>query len=89
VASEKIFDVTIPEGVDPERGFKLAREKAGGVGITLEGDTENGTFSGTAEGVYRREGDRLRFEVTKKPFFVTWTMIESGLKKMFGDVTTA
>jgi len=89
MATEKTFEVTIPPDVDPEQGFAMAREKAGGVGITLDGDTENGTFSGAAEGVYRRRGDRLRFEVHKKPFFVSWGMVESGLKKVFGEVTTS
>ena len=89
MASEKTFEVTIPADVDPEAGFRLARDKAGEVGITLAGDTETGTFSGTAEGTYTRDGDRLRFEVNKKPFFVSWGMVESGLKKVFGDVTTA
>ena len=34
-------------------------------------------------------GDRLVFEVKKKPFFVTWSMVESGLRKVFGDVTVS
>ena len=89
MATEKTFEVTIPPDVDPAEGFAMAREKAGGVGIALEGTSEQGTFSGTAEGTYRREGDRLRFEVRKKPFFVSWGMVESGLKKVFGEVTTS
>lgn len=84
----KIFEVTIPGDIDPEEGFAEAREKAGGVGITLDGDTEQGTFNGAAAGTYKREGDRVRFEVSKKPFFVTWSMIESGLRKVFGDVAS-
>ena len=88
MATEKIFEVTYPDTGDAEGGFELVRTKAGGVGITLEGDDQQGTFSGTAEGTYRREGDRLRFEVQKKPFFVSWSMIESGMRRIFGDVTT-
>jgi len=84
LTTPKVFEVTVPDGTDPAAGFTLARQKAGGVGITLTGDTERGTFSGTAAGTYRRDGAKLTFEVTEKPFFVTWKMIESGLNKVFG-----
>jgi len=84
LATPKVFEVTVPDGTDPAAGFELARKKAGGVGITLTGDTESGTFTGTAAGTYKRDGSKLTFEVTEKPFFVSWNMIESGLNKVFG-----
>ncbi len=89
MTTPKVFEMTVPDGTDPEAGFELARKKAGGVGITLEGDTEAGTFSGAAAGTYKRDDAKLVFEVTEKPFFVSWGMIESGLKKMFGDVSVS
>ena len=89
MATEKIFEVTMPADAEPEKGFELIRKKANGVGITLDGDSDHGTFSGTAEGAYQRDGDRLRFEVQKKPFFVSWSMVENGMRKIFGEVTVS
>ena len=78
--AKRTYEVPIPEGVEPEEGLAEAREKASGVGITIKGDTESGSFSGAASGSYERHGDVLRFHVT-------WGMIEKGLAKVFGDVT--
>ncbi|MDJ0521204.1 MAG: hypothetical protein QNJ90_03940 [Planctomycetota bacterium] len=86
MAQVKTYEVLIPAGMDHEDGLVEAKEKASGVGITLDGDTDKGTFSGTAAGTYRREGDRLHFQITKKPFFISWGMIESQLRKVFDDV---
>ncbi|MDJ0974688.1 MAG: hypothetical protein QNJ98_09540 [Planctomycetota bacterium] len=85
--AKRTYEVPIPQGVEPEEGLAEARDKASGVGITIKGDTESGSFSGAASGSYERHGDVLRFQVDKKPFIVTWGMIEKGLAKVFGDVT--
>ena len=83
----RAFLVEIPADVDPAEGLEQARAKAKGVGITITGDTDRGTFSGAASGTYQRQDRSLRFEVEKKPFVVTWGMIERGLEKVFGRVT--
>ena len=59
-------------------------------GVELDGAVAfggAGTFSGAASGTYQRQDRSLRFEVEKKPFVVTWGMIERGLEKVFGRVT--
>ena len=89
MASPRVYEVTVPEGISVEEGFAEAQKEAKKVGITIHGDTEGGSFSGTASGSYKRDGDHLRFEVEKKPFFVSWKMVESGLRKVFGDFKTA
>ena len=85
--AKRTYEVPIPPDVDPEEGLAEAREKARGVGITITGDTESGTFTGSAKGTYERHGDVLQFRVDKKPMIVTWGMVEKGLKKVFGSVT--
>lgn len=85
--AKRTYEVPIPQGVEPEAGLAEAREKARGVGITLTGDSESGSFSGAAQGSYERLGSALRFRIDKKPMIVSWGMIEKGLQKVFGDVT--
>jgi len=87
VAETKVFEVEVPAGTSVEDGLSLAREKARGVGIALEGDATGGTFTGAAEGRYQVDGRRLRLTVSRKPTFVPWAFVESGLRKVFGSVT--
>lgn len=64
--------------------MQTARTRAGKAGITLEGDVREGTFHGAAEGRYVVEGRLVRLEVERKPSFVPWSLIESGLRRTFG-----
>ncbi len=89
MASEKVYEVEVPESLSLEEGLHEARARARGVGIRLEGDVTGGTFSGPAEGRYTVSGRRLRLEVSKKPAFVPWALVESGLRKVFGNATPA
>ena len=82
----KTYEVEVPEGIPLEQGLAEARVKARGVGIALVGDAAGGSFTGTAEGRYEVDGRRLRLVVTKKPSFVPWTLVESGLKQVFGEL---
>ena len=87
--TNKTYEVEVPEGVSLEQGLADARAKARGVGIALVGDTGGGTFSGTADGRYEVDGRRLRLVVTRKPSFVPWTLVETGLKLVFGELHSA
>ncbi len=88
MAAPKIYEVDLPEGVTPAEGLDQARAKARGAGIRIEGDESGGTFGGTAEGRYTVSERRLRLEVRKKPAFVPWSLVEKGLRQVFGDVRT-
>ncbi len=83
----KTYEVEVPADIPLEQGLADARAKARGVGIALVGGVEGGEFSGTAEGRYEVDGRRLRLIVTKKPSFVPWALVESGLRQVFGDLT--
>lgn len=62
-----------------------ARNAAKAAGIVITGDDAAGRFSGTAEGSYQVDAENrlIRVEVTNKPGFVPWRMVESALRKVF------
>ncbi len=79
----KKFEFPIREGTDAAAVLERARGEARGAGIVIEGDDTEGRFRGTAEGTYAVDGDTLRVEITNKPAFVPWKMVESALQKVF------
>jgi hypothetical protein len=81
----RIFEFVVAAGRTAEDVMAQARAKAREVGIAIRGDGTSGNFQGTADGRYTVEGNVLRVEVERKPAFVPWKMIESGLKKLFGS----
>jgi hypothetical protein len=85
VSSTKTFEINVEEGVDAASILARAQDAARGAGIVIAGNGDGGTFRGTAQGSYViDEAARLvRVEVTSKPGFVPWTMIESALRKVF------
>jgi hypothetical protein len=78
------FEFQVAEGKTASDVMAQARSKARQVGIALVGDETQGRFEGTAVGRYTVEGRTLKVEVEKKPAFVPWRVIESGLGKLFG-----
>ena len=56
---------------------------ASGVGITLDGDAEQGRFEGLAAGSWTVVGGKLVVTVEKKPAFAPWPMVMSQLEKAF------
>lgn len=82
--AEKTFEFEVPEDTSAETLMEQARVRARQAGITIEGDASAGSFRGTAEGRYTVEGRTVRVEVEKKPAFVPWSLIETGLRKTFG-----
>ena len=85
--AKRVYGVPVPPDVEPSEALAEAQDKAKGVGITISGNTESGTFSGVASGTYEVHGNTLRFAVDKKPMIVSWGMIEKGLTKVFGNFT--
>ena len=83
MAATKTFEFEVPEGTSAEALLERARKRAREVGITIEGDVQGGTFTGTAEGRYTVAEASVRLEVEKKPAFVPWSLVEKGLAKAF------
>ena len=84
MADVRTFEFTVPEDTDPQALIGLARKRAREAQITLEGDEVGGSFEGAASGSYRVDGRTVHVEVSKKPAFVPWSMIEAGLRRAFG-----
>ncbi len=85
MSTEKTFDITVEPDADVAELLGRARSAAGKAGIALSGDDTRGRFNGTAEGSYTYDADAglLKVEVTNKPGFVPWKMIESAIRKVF------
>jgi hypothetical protein len=83
--SSKTFEIAVAEDVSTEDILARARDTARGAGIALTGDQDAGRFEGTATGNYTvdAEARMIRVEVTDKPGFVPWGMVESALRKVF------
>lgn len=83
--SSKTFEIPVADGASTEEIVGRARDAARGAGIALTGDESAGRFEGTATGTYRvdLESRTIHVEVTDKPSFVPWGMVESGLRKVF------
>jgi hypothetical protein len=80
------FDVTVSG--DLQAAVDRARAKVTGAGGTFTGDTKSGSFSGpsgvgTIEGKYSVSGQVVTVKVTKKPFIVPCSKIESTVRDYF------
>lgn len=85
MSTSKTFEITVEEGSSAADILARAREAARGAGITISGDDAGGRFKGTAEGSYKVDEAerRVTVEVTSKPSFVPWGMVEGALRKVF------
>jgi hypothetical protein len=85
VSSTKTFEISVAEGTEAADVMSRAREAARGAGIAISGDDRTGRFEGTAEGSYEVDSATrmIRVEVTNKPGFVPWNLVESALRKVF------
>ena len=54
--------------------------------VEIVGDSERGTIRGAAVGSYAREGRTLEVEITKKPLWAPWPLIEAGARRAFDAV---
>ena len=85
MSSAKTFEIEVEEGVDAAAIVSRAHDTARSAGIVISGDNDGGTFRGTADGTYTIDvqSRTIRVEVTNKPGFVPWGMVESALRKVF------
>jgi hypothetical protein len=83
VPETRSFEFAMAEGRTTADVLEQARAEARKAGIALAGDESSGSFKGTATGTYAVEGRRLRVEVTQKPGFVPWKLVESALRRLF------
>lgn len=83
MAEPRAFEFAVAEGRSAEDVLAQARSQARQAGIALSGDALSGSFKGTAQGTYAVDGRRLRVEVTQKPGFVPWGIVESTLRRLF------
>lgn len=86
MSNSKRFEIEVADDTSAEDILGRARSAAQGAGITITGDEASGRFRGTAEGSYTVDVESrvVRVEVTNKPSFVPWTMVEGALKRVFG-----
>jgi hypothetical protein len=86
VSTAKQFEIPVADGLSAAEVLVRAREAAKGAGISISGDESSGRFQGTADGTYAVDADArlVRVEVTNKPSFVPWGMVEGALRKVFG-----
>lgn len=84
MSDTRTFEFTVPDERSADALMDQARSKARDVGIVIRGDGAGGDFQGAAQGRYVVAGRTVTVEVEKKPAFVPWKLIESGLRKMFG-----
>ncbi len=70
---------------DLEAKLEIARRKARAQGVTLQGDTRSGSFSGLITGTYFISGGMATVTITSKPFIAPWEYVESQLRAFLGD----
>ncbi len=85
-ATEKAYEVDLPDDISMEEGLAFVRRKGAEVGIRLRGNANEGTFDGMAEGRYAVRAGQLVLTIEKKPGFVPWSMVRGGLARVFGEV---
>jgi len=78
----KSFEVKLKS--DPSKVIAHARTVARDNGVLFDGDGQTGRFTGHGiEGSYLILEDTLCVKISKKPFIMPWTLIESTLRKFF------
>jgi len=78
----KAFEVKLTS--NPDEVIAKAKVAARDKGIRFEGDGQTGHFSGHGiEGSYLILEDTLAIQISKKPFIMPWSMIETTLRDYF------
>lgn len=79
----KSFEIKLNR--DPDEFIAKARAMAHSHGVLFEGDGQTGHFAGHGiEGSYLILEDTLSIQISKKPFIMPWSLIESTVRKYFG-----
>ncbi len=58
----------------------LAQDK-----IVVSGSTSSGQFTGMFEGSYSVDGERASITIHHKPIFVSWEIVNKGLKYLVAE----
>ena len=82
------FTFTVPVGDVSSAINKVKEAVAKQSGATFNGDTSKGSFSGstavgTVEGNYTVNGNNVSITITKKPFVVPQSTVESKIRDWF------
>lgn len=48
--------------------------------LVVSGNSRRGRFSGVFEGSYSVEGDAASIVINRKPVFVSWSLVDKGLR---------
>lgn len=81
---------TLPFSGSAQDFVNKARQKVQGAGGTFNGNTSNGSFSvpipivGSVEGNYQINGQQVSINITKKPFVISCSAIESYVRSQIG-----
>jgi hypothetical protein len=78
--------IALPYQSDLEKLYKLGRNEALSLGGTISGNKLQGEFSvpalgGRFEGTYKVYDGLITFNLSKKPMFIPYALIETFLKK--------
>ena len=77
------FEVDL--SVEPTEMIGKVQEMAAAGKLDFEGDTSTGSFGVRGvKGNYRIEGQKVKIEINKKPWYVPWGKVEGKLKEYFG-----
>lgn len=79
----KSFEIKLNR--DPDEFIAKARAMAQSHGVLFEGNGQTGHFAGHGiEGSYLILEDTLSIQISKKPFIMPWSLIETTVRKYFG-----
>ncbi len=79
----KQFEVDL--SVEPTVMIEKVQEMADEGKLDFEGDITNGSFGVRGvKGTYRIEGQKVKIEINKKPWYFPWGKVEGKLKEYFG-----
>lgn len=70
---------------DPEEKFRQVQQLASAKGVTLSGNSTMASFSGLVTGSYSRSGSVVSVTITSKPFYASWSRVESMLREFLGS----
>ena len=73
-----------PVAGDLAAKLDFAKRRAAQQGVTIQGDTRAGRFSGMISGSYSISGGIATVTITNKPILAPWSYIESQLRQFLG-----
>lgn len=75
---------TVPFGGPQAALVQKAQAVAHEAGASFQGDEASGGFRGSGVvGEYRIEGGQVTITITSKPFYASWSLVESRVRSFF------